>query len=957
MSLTCALWCFVSVSLQADEAVDHFESNVRPALIEHCLECHSSETEASGNLLLDSREGWQLGGDLGPAVIPGDADASVLIRAIEYRDPDLQMPPDGKMDAATIEAFRKWVRDGASDPRVSDSTNHTVRQTGLPVERATEHWAYRPIRSPESHQPATASHSAISGALVDLPVASQLREAGLQPAPPAGRQELIRRLTFDLHGLPPSPAEVEAFVSDPSPEAYERLVDRLLASPRFAEHFARRWMDVVRYAESITLRGFILPEAWRYRDYLVEAFHTDRPFDRMIRDQLAGDLQPTDDIHETQLRAIATGFLAMGNSNLEDQDKTKLEFDYIDEQLETIGRAFLAQTIGCARCHDHKFDPIPTRDYYALAGIFRSTTALKHANLSQWIDKPLPLGDAQQTHFAKLESRLQEVTTELKSINARMEKRAPATQKSVSIENLEGIVVDDSQATLVGQWVESDFVAGFVASGYRHDDTSGQGMKTATFEPEQLKSGRYEVRMSYTAHANRATNVMVTVFSANESKTLRVNQRRQPPIDGRWFSLGEYPFEANGQSFVIVSNENADGCVIIDAIQFLPVDTAKSETADPEIDPKKLAAQKDAAQREAQSLEKQRQSLTAEQKRLQTELDRRPKYLTISDSEPKDQIAIRIRGLVHQEGDRVQRGFLTAIAPATQYASQISSDSSGRIELADWIADPRNPLTARVYVNRIWSWLMGEGIVATENNFGTTGESPSHPEVLDALADELIKNHWSTKHIVRTIVTSDTYRRSLDTTAARMAIDPENRLYASASLKRLPVESLRDAMLSVSGELDLTMGGSLIRPKTRSDYDYRHESTRRSLYLPVFRNSLPPLFDVFDFADASVSVGQRARSTVAPQSLAMMNHPWVIARARAASARWLAEPNIVSSETLITELFQACFSRKPESQEMQACLTYLGKPQGDGKDTLPDEDRLAELIQSLFASIDFRYLQ
>jgi mono/diheme cytochrome c family protein len=941
-----------SAGEESDSQAESFETRIRPALIEHCLECHSSATEASGGLLLDSRAGWMAGGDLGAAIVPGDTSASLLVKAIEYNDPNLQMPPDGKLDDQTIDAFRSWVRSGAFDPREAgvDKTSH---QTGLSVDQAQQHWAYRPLR--KNAKPIAPS---AGGALseIDALINRRLIEAGLAASPPVNRRELARRLVFDLHGMPPSPETIETYLADRSVDADHRFVDRLLASPRFAEHFARKWMDVVRYAESITLRGFVLPEAWRYRDYLVASFAQDRPFDQMIRDQIAGDLLATDDLHETQQRAIATGFLALGNSNLEDQDKTKLEFDHIDEQLETLGRAFLAQTIGCARCHDHKFDPIPTRDYYALAAIMRSTTPLKHANLSNWIERPLPLDRNQESYYDKLESQIRAMSAELKTLES-IDQDAPNRSASrVPVETLEGIVIDDADATFVGFWTESVFLKPHVGDGYRHDGSDGQGRKTATFEPPELASGNYEVRLSYTPHENRASNVRVKVFSANESATRVVNQRRRPPEQGLWISLGVFPFEQTGQAFVIVSNEDADGYVVADAVQFRRVDGdrvdgdrgGKSGTADSREPP------------DAQKMASRRKQLASELKRLQTRLELRPKYLTVAESEPRQEIAVRVRGNVHQLGQKVRRGFLSAIPPADRLANRIDPDSSGRVELAQWIADRENPLTARVYANRIWSLLMGDGLVASENNFGTTGEQPSHPELLDRLAIVLIDHRWSTKNLVRTIVTSDAYRRRVADDPQRIAVDPDNRLYASGNLKRIPVEALRDAMLCVSGELDRRVGGSLIRPGTKSDYDYEHGSSRRSVYLPVFRNSLPPLFDVFDFADASVSVGQRSRSTIAQQSLAMMNHPWVIDRAKIASQRFRNDHSIRDAESLVRRLHRMGLGRDPDPEEMRICVQYLERGGEHGESAAqwpPEEDRVVDLIQSLFASIDFRYLE
>ncbi|MCC9601144.1 DUF1553 domain-containing protein [Stieleria sp. JC731] len=915
---------------EADDATMFFESSIRPLLVEHCLDCHSSDTEASGGLELDSRVGWEEGGDLGTAVVPGEPTLSLLITAIEFDDPDLQMPPDGKLDQKAIDAFRKWVELGAPDPREpSQSGTPANRSSGLSVADAQDHWAYRPL-------------STQTGFSIDGWIDARLNEAGLVPAAPAERRVLARRLSFDLCGLPPTRELVDAFVKDDSPDAYEHLIENLLSSPAYGEHLARRWMDVARYAESITLRGFILPEAWRYRDYLIESFNSDRPFDQMIRDQLAGDLLPSADPEETRRRAIATAFLAMGNSNLEDQDKTKLEFDHLDEQLETIGRAFLAQTIGCARCHDHKFDPIPTRDYYALAGIFRSTTPLKHANLSKWIEQPLPLEASQQVKYELLDDVLKKARPALRQLDEQIKELGKSTIDHVDIESLPGFAVDDNDATFVGEWTESSFIKPYVGSGYRHDGTTGQGMKTATFEPANLPTGDYEVRLAYTAHANRATNVTVTVFSANESKTILVNQRKTPDINGVWISLGTYPFEADGQAFVIVSNANADGCVIADAVQFIPAEGVNdgSPVDVDAVDQKKLA-----------KLRSHRAELAKQLSIAEAELNGRPKYLTIMESEPKLETNIRIRGNTHQLGDPVPRGFLSAIGPASEYASLIDQTGSGRVQLAGWIADSRNPLTARVYANRVWSWLMGEGLVPTENNFGTTGRSPTHPELLDYLADELIRHDWSTKHLVRLIVSSKAYRRSTAESEMCRSIDPENQLWSRFRMKRLPVESVRDAMLFFSGELRSTMFGETIREGTKSDYDYQHGLPRRSVYQPVFRNSLPPLFEVFDFADASVSVGQRSRSTVVSQSLAMMNDPWVIKRATKAAERYRIDFQSPSLQ-LIDEIYQDCFGRLPSDDERQLCLTFLN---ASAKESF--RQKLVDLIQSLFASTDFRYLE
>lgn len=940
----------VPLASGASEQEEFFEQRVRPALIEHCYECHAADTEASGGLLLDSAAGWQAGGDSGPAIQPGQPAESLLIRAVSYEDPELKMPPEGKLPPDVIRALTTWIAQGAQDPRLSGEGPIRPASNGLSVEQAQSHWAYRPLEQVAT--PTVAGSQFASP--VDYFIDRRLLEMKLTAAPAADRDTLVRRLYFDLVGLPPpaNASELWFHPDDATPEiGYRRLVDGLLNSSHYGEHFARKWMDVARYAESITLRGFVLPEAWRYRDYLIQAYLEDRPFDQMIREQIAGDLLEHPDVRERQMQLTATSFLAMGNNNLEQQDKTQLEMDYIDEQLETIGRAFLAQTLGCARCHDHKFDPIPTRDYYALAGIMRSAVALEHANLSMWLEEPLPLPEDQQEYYDRLTNELEEIDQRIEAIQAELPNQ-PAKDKKrfVSVEQLQGTVVDDRDAKLVGKWKESSAIGSAVGEGYRHDENTPKGMATATFEPAELAGGNYEVRMAYSASTNRASNVLVYVFSAEGEAELTIDQRRQPTIDGLWVSLGHYRFEQDGQAFVLVTNEGSDGHVIVDAIQFLPV----GEDVPKEVKPEgsgSLAEGDDPKRIEQNALASELKELESRRKELEGPLATRPRYLTVVEKLPPMDIPIHIRGDVHNLGEVVPRGFLTALAMPAD-ATRIPEDSSGRRQLADWMSSSSNPLTARVYANRVWSWLMGQGLVASQNNFGTTGTPPTHPELLDWLATELIQSGWSTKHLVRTIVMSEAYRRQISGNERADEVDPTNHFYWRGHSRKIPAEALRDAMLQVSGELDAEMGGSLIRSGTKADYDYQHESTRRSIYHPVFRNSLPELFEVFDFADPSVSIGQRPRSTVATQPLILVNHPWVIARAQATAQRLNRKWAGFNKTALIRELYLECFFRLPTDDELGTCFSFLT----DGGASL-ESDRLQILVHSLFASLDFRYLQ
>ncbi len=994
---TCLSIAFFLASLHAQDSsdqerakLDFFESKIRPVLIAHCQECHALDSEQAGGLLLDSQAGWQKGGDQGPAIVPGKSNESLLLKAISYSNPKLQMPPDGKLPADVIENFRQWIDSGAIDPRTAEHDSSKPKSRGLTVDQAQSHWSYRPVQSSLSvnTQGSDEHASSSSSTWIDDQINAKLQESEIEPATRATPEVLIRRLYLDLTGLPPTVSQLKEWTEGFGSNRYTQLVDHLLASPHFGEAFARRWMDVIRYGDSVTLRGFVLPQSWRYRDYLINAYNEDRSFQRMICEQIAGDMMTADDPHLRSQQLIATTFLTLGNTNLEKQDKAQLDMDYLDEQLDVIGAAFLGQTLGCARCHDHKFDPIPTRDYYALAGILKSSTGLKHANVSEWIEQPLPLDPDVQAKFVELESQHSKIAADVKELKKKLDTLAKANPRFIKPEELPGVVVDSAQATLVGKWVESTHVGNIVGESYIHDDNSEKGMKSATFEPQNLPPGEYEVLLAYQASENRATNVVVQVFSAEGEKEVTVNERQQAPELNLWRSLGRYRFEDKGQKFVLVSNANTDGHVILDAVLFLPVSQMKDGSLSAALQVSKSGSGS------GNDLEKQKERLKTLEKQaaeLQKQLDERPKYMTIVENSPPKDLAIHIRGDVHALGEVVPRGFLAAVSSPrkTQEGSHSTSHAAAqslgptRKELAEWIGSNENPLTARVYANRVWSWLMGRGIVATPNNFGTTGSAPTHPELLDNLATRLIQSNWSTKAIVREIVLSQAYqRRCVAPGSVASEVDPDNSLYWRGHTRRMSVEALRDSMLLVSGELDYSRGGSLIQPGTKADYNYTHRTTRRSIYHPVFRNSLPELFDEFDFADSSVSIEARPRSTVSQQGLSLMQEPWVIARTRQASLKYASTFKSQGVDEGLTELYLACFARQPSDEELKVCRMFLGvdsatneaseesssvenkrassinpKANQSDDDKVIDPKRLELLIQSLFASIDFRFLE
>ena len=941
-------------NVSGDEQIDRdefFEKRIRPALVEYCLACHSNAEEINGGLLLDSAIGWEKGGDSGKAIERGDPTASLLVKAIEYENPHLQMPPEGKMPVSVIQDFQTWIRNGAFDPRLESQP--AKQSTALTLERAQEHWAYRPLQT-------EIVPSAMGTTDIDRFVQFTLDSKGLKQTEQASRAVLIRRLTYDLHGLPPTPTELTDFEADNSENAYEKLVERLLSSPRYSERMARRWLDVVRYAESLTLRGLVLGNAWRYRDYCIQAFEEDRPWNEIMREQIAGDLMASGDLARRQQQMIAVSFWLMGNSNLEEQDKQQLDMDIIDEQLDTFGKVFLGQTLGCARCHDHKFDPIPTHDYYALAGVMKASQTLKHSNVSNWIEEPLPLPPDEKAYFDGLAAESKQLDEKIDQLRKDLIRITKRKTPIVAIDDLPGIVVDDSQAKKIGEWQASVYTAAYVGEGYIHDKNESKGNKTISFEPEKLPAGTYEVRFAYTHGTNRAKQTKVTVYSAEGDAVHEVDQTVIPPIDGLWISLGRYRFENDGQAYVLVSNQETQGHVIADAVQFLPDQDLTVASKLPREKVADAASNEDATKGNDNELDLTKASLEMEIKqaeaakvKLNEKLIERPKTLGMLPVADAVDIPIHIRGDVHNLSKVVPRGTLQLVNLSKDLGSSTTAGDSekpfDRLDLADWLIDSRNPLPARVMVNRVWSWLMGDGLVRTTDNFGTTGEAPSHPELLDYLAQRFVDEGWSIRELVREIVLSDTYQRRSDSIEACETIDPDNRWLWRGQRRRLEAEVIRDSMLYVSGQLDEQRFGSNLTKGLTEDYGYTDKSKRRSVYLPVLRNAIPDLFDVFDVADPSTVVGKRNRSTTAGQALWMMNHPW------------LAE---VSKQTAERILHEASSSR--DEQFKIAGRLILGRPvrkfeRDVFESVLPSNsvtmsrEVLSDVVQCLFQSVDFRF--
>ena len=1073
-----------AVAEELDPAqVKFFEDRIRPVLVQHCYECHAADAkQLRGGLRVDARDLIRTGGDSGPAVVPGDVAGSLLIEALRYES--YEMPPKGKLPDDVIADFVKWVEMGAPDPR--DEAGE-VATAGIDIEAGREFWSFRPLSAGDVPQPADAAWSKSD---IDRFLRARQETAGLSPGPDADRRALIRRATFDLTGLPPTPDEITAFLNDDDPDAFARLIDRLLESPQFGVRWGRHWLDTARYADSTGGgRSMLYDESWRYRDYVIDSFNRDKPFDRFIIEQIAGDLLPYDDYEQGREQLIGTAFLALGPTNYEEQDKDVLRMDVIDEQIDTIGRAFMGMTIGCARCHDHKFDPIPTADYYALAGIFRSTQTLIHDNVSTWVKTPLPMDAEQQQLFeqhsqavAALQARIDTLQTSLQALKSQLpivtvddeelkqftgswsqssgvkefvgkgysyasggsalaeypvplryagryevrvsytahENRSPnalvrvrhkAGETEVRIDQrvkppiedlyiavgqfefdsgvqsvtvstegttgavvadavqfvplfrvegskgggrivadastLPGVVVDNTAAELVGDWTPSVYTKSFVGEGYIHDNREGRGTKRVVYRADLPSSGKYDVRVSYTFADSRATRIPVRITLPGREETIYLNQREEPNIDGLFATLGTYEFSNDQTAVVTISNEGTDdGHVIADAVQFLPVELIRTPAAK---QPDAVAADASAMDVLAQltAQEAELTGLSAEMTALKQGAPPAPETVVAVKDEDQEvgDYHICIRGNPKNLGDVAPRGFLTVAM--TGPAPKIGPDSSGRLELARWVASPENPLTARVAANRVWSHLFGVGLVRTVDNFGSTGELPSHPELLDHLAARLIEHNWSVKELIRAIMHSRTYQLSSLEDAASGSADPENVLLTRQNRRRLQAEAIYDSILALSGELDLSIGGKTVRADTKSEYGYKFDIGRRAAFLPVFRNQLPDLFAVFDFPDPNLSQGRRVTTTLPTQALFLMNSPFVAERARIAAEKLMAEETDTAGR--IDLLYERGLGRLPTEAERALALEFLGED--------PAVEHWTGLAHALISSIDFRYVE
>ncbi len=800
---------FAQAPAQSEE---FFEKKIRPLLLAHCVECHTDK-KVKGKLWMDSRASLLKGGETGPAIVPGKPEASLLIKAVHYKSDELKMPPKGKLKDSEIADLEKWIKDGAVWPNSGTTETKIDPKSPLFTVEQKKFWAFQPITKP---QPPQVKGQTWIKTPIDSFILAELEKKKLTPNGQAEKRVLLRRVTYNLTGLPPTPEETQAFLNDNSPEAWSKVLDRLLASPAYGERWGRHWLDIARYADSNGLdENTAFGNAWRYRDYVVKSFNADKPYNEFVLEQIAGDLLPDADTNPDRL--TATGFLSLGPKILAEPDKQKMKLDIADEQLDTIGKSILGLTLGCARCHDHKFDPIPTRDYYSLLGIFTSTRTMENlATVAKAYERPLPNSEDPKRK-ADREARLKVATDALNAFYADPPK------------GLFGPLVKLNELKLAVENIKNEapkpIMVLAVTEGAKYGEVKGDGKPRNLF---------VQIRGNYLTPGEEAPLVLPRII-AGENQT----------------------------SLISVVN-----------------DAPKVE------------------------------------------------------------------------------------ANQTRYGS--SRANSGRLEFGRWLADNKNPLTARVIVNRVWQHHFGEGLVRSSDNFGKLGDRPSHPELLDWLASKFMEEGWSLKKLHKLILSSAVYQMGSNVGAESFKADPENRLLSRYPRRRLEAEAIRDGILAVSGKLDRTLGGSLLyngnfsyistNPTTDQQ---RYDHNRRSIYIPVIRNVLFDFFQAYDFPEPSVPNGKRASTIVPSQTLFMINNPFVDKQAKELATRLLGEGK--SNEERLRTVYETAFCREITESETKKGLAFLKnldvKLEGIEKDPKKRETMSwAFFCKTIFATNEFIYL-
>jgi hypothetical protein len=872
--LAYSLCCLTSSSfaqIPADQ-LEFFEKKIRPVLVEKCYPCHSAKMQRPmGGLRLDTRDGALKGGDSGPAIAPGDPSRSALVTAISYQNLNLKMPPTGKLSDGQIADFTAWVKIGAPDPRAEEAAPSAKK--GIDFAEARKFWAFQPVKDPS---PPAVKQAAWPASPIDRFLLAKLEEKNLEPAGRADKRTLIRRVTFDLIGLPPTPREVQDFLSDDSPSAFAKVVDRLLMSPHYGERWARHWLDLVRYAET---NGHEFDndkvDAWRYRDYVIRAFNEDVPYNQFVKEHIAGDLLPEKRLSRDRTiweSPLGTGFYWFGEILNAATDSVKSRADEVDNQIDVMSKAFFGLTVACARCHDHKFDPIPTADYYSLAGIMHST-ALTETVIDAGAEPSIrPPGPALSA--------------------------SPPEGADFSSWRVAGAAF--GPAPLRGAAVSSDRLVGSLTSPkfrmpklYVHVRLAGSKADTGLKE-------RSPLRVTIVADGHKSEHAMPTGGDEFRWRTLRMTK------------------EIGRLCYIEIVDRSPEGHIAVDRIVF------SDSATPPEVEAPQPIRLPDGPAMPPSI------------------------FATVATDEDPHDVRIHIRGNHQSLGAQAPRRFLQVIAGEEQPPIR---SGSGRLELAARIASAGNPLTARVMVNRLWKYHFGYGLVRSTDNFGRTGDTPTHPELLDFLARRFVESGWSVKAMHRLMLLSSAYQMSSRPDPAAAKIDPENKLLHHFPVRRLEAEAIRDSILAVAGTLDEQMLGPSVPPYISKFQDGRGKpesgpldgARRRSIYIQVRRNFLTPMFLAFDYPLPISAIGRRSVSTVPSQALILMNDELMELESREWARRVAAEET--DPILRVTMMYKTAFARDPEDWELQAALQFVKTGQW------------SDLAHVLFNSAEFIYVR
>ena len=850
--------------------MEFFEKKIRPVLAEKCYQCHSAKENAMAGLQLDSKAGILKGGSRGPAIAPGEPEKSLLIKAISFRDSDLKMPPTGKLSDEQIADLIAWIKMGAPDPRTQEPSQAAkTKEKGIDFEQGRKFWSFQPIKD---SSPPSVKQKDWPTSPIDYFILDKLEEKGLSPVAPADKRTLIRRASFDLIGLPPSPEEVDAFVGDSSRDAFANVVDRLLASPHYGERWGRYWLDVARYSDdklnSVMMEPY--PHAYRYRDWVIRAFYEDMPYDQFVKAQIAGDL-----LQGANREYVGgLGFFALSPQ-------------FQDDRIDATTRGFLALSVACAQCHDHKFDPIPTEDYYALLGVFNSTK----------IDE-YPLSPKEEVE--EYQSQKKKVDTEEFALKEFLQTQS---------RQLVDILAQRTSSYIVAAWRVLGPPKGDpkeVAQQVSLDqETLERWVKYLGNSPRE-----HPLLDAWDHFLQRGASEPEVRRLANEIQELLVSViREKKEIDEKnKIRLGETDTFENRVDTETLSLERNRYFFWRDLA------SAKEEVIMRDFEGGILSYGYKKINRFLEGVWKDH--LNAMQAKIKAFKDQLPpKYPflhVISDvPEPKNE-HVHIRGNKDNLGDEVPRHFLTILSDGEPVPF---IKGTGRLELAEAIADPKNPLTPRVIVNRIWLRHFGRGIVRTPSDFGQMGDRPSHPQLIDYLASRLIENNWSIKAMHREIMLSATYGLSTQYSEKNFTTDPDNVLFWRGNRRRLDAEALRDSLLYVAGNLDVTRGGEpglLTEEKNR----------RRTVYGYVSRRKLDTMLGLFDFPNPNSTSPQRIGTNTALQGLFFLNSELVMRQSKELAARLEKEVS-GDNRARIRRAYRLLFGREPTTDEIRVGRKFL----------------------------------